>query len=73
MTGPHGLRDGLGGAALRGNLGGQSHEAGVPLGLFVAAAVLVVHQLHQLPQVPLLVFMAILNRMDSQLSQSPWA
>ena len=41
-------------AALRGDLRCECHEARAAVALLIAAAVLLVHQVHQLPQVPLI-------------------
>ena len=60
-TGAHHLGDRLRWATLRGDLSGQSHEASLPFALLIAAAVLMVHQLHKLPQMPLNIFTPILD------------
>ena len=52
---PHLLGHGLQWAALRGDLRCERHEARAAVALLIAAAVLLVHQVHQLPQVPLII------------------
>ena len=43
------------------NLRCQGHEARLPINFLVTAAVLLVQQLHELPQMPLLVLMPVLH------------